>query len=135
MLWTVYKTLTSIFYVKLIPYAEEIRGEYQGGFWRVRSTIDQIGKYFSSEFKVNKILRQGDVIVPLLFNIVWEIAIRRSEVETGGSVFEKCSQIMAYADVFIMGRRLRVVEEVFTSLVEERNTTGLEMKEKKTNLC
>jgi len=36
---------------------------------------------------------------------LWEIAIRRAEVKSQGSIFEKCSQIMAYAnDVFIKGR-------------------------------
>jgi len=65
----------------------------------------KIGKYVSSGFKVYGILGQGDVIVPLLFNTVWENAIRRSEVETQGSIFEMCSQIMAYAnDVFVTGR-------------------------------
>ena len=34
------------------------------------------------EFKVTKGLRQGDAVVPLLFNVVLEIAIRRFEVET-----------------------------------------------------
>jgi hypothetical protein len=29
-------------YVKFVPYAEEIIGEYQGGLWRGRSTADQI---------------------------------------------------------------------------------------------
>jgi len=40
----------------------------------------RIGKHLSSEFKVNKGLRQGDAIAPLLFNVVMEIAFRRSEV-------------------------------------------------------
>jgi len=40
----------------------------------------KIGKHLSSEFKVNKGLRQGDAIAPLLFNVVMKIAIRRSEV-------------------------------------------------------
>jgi hypothetical protein len=40
---------------------------------------------------------------------------------------------MAYADdVFIMGRRLQDLKEVFTSLVEQTNKMGLEMCEKKT---
>jgi len=40
-----------------------------------------------------------------LFNIALEIAIRRSEVETRGTIFDKCGQIMAYTDdVVIMGR-------------------------------
>jgi hypothetical protein len=68
---------------------------------------------------------------------VWETAIRRSEVEMRGSIFEKCSQIMAYTDdVVIMGRRLRDAEEVFTSLVKQTNKNinkkGLGIKDKKT---
>jgi len=42
LLCTTYTILTSIVYVQLVPYAEEIMGEYQEGFRRVRSTIDQI---------------------------------------------------------------------------------------------
>ena len=37
-----YKILENILYLKLVPYAEEIIGEYQGGFWRGRSTVVQI---------------------------------------------------------------------------------------------
>jgi len=62
---------------------------------------------------------------------VWEIAIRRSEVETQGSIFEKCSQIMAYADDMVIMWRLQDAEEVFTSLVEQINKTGLEIKKDK----
>ena len=63
----------------------------------------KIGKHLSSEFEVNKVLRQGDAIAPLLVNIVLETVIGRSETET---IFDKCSQIMAYVeDVVIMERR------------------------------
>jgi hypothetical protein len=49
---------------------------------------------------------------------VLEITIR-SKVETQGTIFDKCSQIIAYAhDVVIMGRRLQDAEGIFTSLVE-----------------
>jgi len=51
----------------------------------------KIDKYLSSEFKVNKGLTQGDQMAPLLFNIVLEIAIRRSKVESWGTVFDKFS--------------------------------------------
>ena len=33
------------FICKLVPYAEEIIGQYQGGFQRGRSTVDQIFYY------------------------------------------------------------------------------------------
>jgi hypothetical protein len=44
----------------------------------------EICKYLSSEFKGNKGSGQGDAIAPLLFKLVLEIAIRRSEVGTQG---------------------------------------------------
>jgi hypothetical protein len=37
-----YQILANILYVKLVLYAEEIIGEYQGGFGRGRSTVDKI---------------------------------------------------------------------------------------------
>jgi sorting nexin-29 len=93
----------------------------------------KIGKHLSPKFEVMKGLRQGDAIAPLLFNVVLEIAIRRSKVETKGTNFDKCSQIMAYTDdVVIMGRKLQDVKEVFTSLIEQANKMGLEINEKKT---
>ena len=42
LLFTTYKILANILYVKLVPYAEEIIGEYQGGFQKGGSTVDQI---------------------------------------------------------------------------------------------
>jgi hypothetical protein len=66
-------------------------------------------------------LRQGDAIAPLLFNIVFQIAIKISKGEKRGTIFDKCSLIMAYADnVLIMARRLRDDEEVFRSPVEKK---------------
>jgi sorting nexin-29 len=93
----------------------------------------KICKQLSSEYKVNKGLRQGDVITPLLFNVVLETAIRRSKVETLETILDKCSQIMAHADgVVIVRRILQGVKEVFTSLVEQM--MGLEINEKGHNL-
>ena len=67
----------------------------------------KIGEHLSSEFKANKGVRQGDAIAPLLFHILLEIAISKCRVESRGNIFDKCSQIMAYADyVVVMGRRL-----------------------------
>jgi sorting nexin-29 len=57
-------------------------------------------------------LRQGDAIAALVFNLVLVIKIRRSKVETLGTIFDKCSQIMAYADdVVVMGRRLQMLKK------------------------
>ena len=91
--------------------------------------------FVSSECEVNKGLRQGNGNSHLLFNVVLEIANRRSKVETRGTVYDECSPIMAYAYViFIMGRGLLDVGEVFTKLAEKPNKIGLEINEKGQNL-
>jgi cellobiose-specific phosphotransferase system component IIB len=69
----------------------------------------------------------------LLFNVVLDIAIIRYKVETWRNMFDKYSQIMAFADVVILGRRLKYIEEVFTSLVEQTNKIVLEIHEKRQN--
>ena len=95
----------------------------------------KIGKQLSSEYKVNKGLRQADAITPLLFNVVLETAIRRSKVETRETIFDKRSQIMARADgVVIVRRRSQGVKEVFTSLVEQTNDWIGNKRKKKDNL-
>jgi len=49
---------------------------------------------------------------------------------TWQTIFDKCSQIMAYADdFFVMGRRLQDVKAVFTLLVKQTNRMGLETNE------
>jgi len=88
-------------------------------------------EHLSSEFKVNEGLRQADAIAHLLFSIVLETAIRRYKVETR-TTFDKCSQIMAYAnDVVFIGIWLQDAEEVFTSLVDKTDKMGLEINDKK----
>jgi len=51
----------------------------------------KINKHLSSKCKVKKALGQRDGITPLMFNIVLEMAIRRSKVEIWGTVFDICS--------------------------------------------
>jgi len=57
-------------------------------------------------------LRQVDAITPLLFSTVLEIAVGRSKVKIRGSIFDKCSQIMACSgDVVIVGKRVKMLEK------------------------
>ena len=60
-----------------------------------------------------------------------ETAVRRSKTESGGTIFDKCSQIMAYAaDMVIIGRRLQEGTEGFTSVVKQTNKMRLEVNVK-----
>ena len=58
------------------------------GYARVKT-----GKHLYCECKINKCWREGDAIAPLLFNVVLETAIRRSKVETRGTIFERCFKL------------------------------------------
>ena len=96
----------------------------------------KISKHLSFEFIVNKVCRKGDTIVPFLFHVVLDTGIVRSEIDTRGIIFDKCSQIVAYTDdVFIMGGRLKDVEEVLASLVETIKKMRTEIKAKRQNLA
>jgi len=82
--------------------------------------------------KLTKVWDKMDAIAHLLIDIVLEITIRKHKVETQRTTFDKCSQIMAYADdVVIMDIWLQDVEEVFTSLVDKTDKMGLEINDKK----
>lgn len=60
------------------------------------------GKHLSSAFRLKKYLRQGDSVAPPLFKVVLKIAIRRSIVETLGTIYNKCSPIKVYADELVI---------------------------------
>ena len=57
LLYTTYKILANILYVKVVPYADEIIGEHLGVFRWVRWTVDQIftetniGKMLGTEYR------------------------------------------------------------------------------------
>ena len=68
----------------------------------------------NEEFKILEGLRQGDAILPILYNIVLEIAVRKFKIMTTGTIFHKCTQILAYAH--IIGWELTVEIYVIFSL-------------------
>ena len=57
LLSTSYKILSNILLSRMTPYANEIIGEYQCGFWRNRSTVGpifSIRQTLKNKWKVNK---------------------------------------------------------------------------------
>jgi hypothetical protein len=50
-------------------------------------------------------LRQGDVLSTLLFNVVLEVIVRRANLQTTCTIYNKETQLLAYADdIDIVGR-------------------------------
>jgi Reverse transcriptase (RNA-dependent DNA polymerase) len=78
-------------------------------------------------------LRQEDVLSPLILNVALEAIVRRAKVQTNGTIFNKQTQILCYADdIDIIGRTQAAVREAFLALERETNKVGLKINESKT---
>jgi sorting nexin-29 len=80
----------------------------------------------SAPFIIHKDIRQGDAVARLLFNITLEYAIRKSGIQTRGTILYKSVQIMAYADdIVLIGRYLASMKEGFQLLEGASKEVGL----------
>jgi hypothetical protein len=59
----------------------------------------------SKEFKVNGGLRQGDPLSPIHFNLAMEHAVRVIRTNPGGTINNRMTQIMSYADNVLLSAR------------------------------
>jgi hypothetical protein len=58
----------------------------------------KIQKDCSDPFETRQRLRQEDVLSTMLFNVVLEVIVRRAKLQTMGTIFNKQTQLLAYAD-------------------------------------
>jgi Reverse transcriptase (RNA-dependent DNA polymerase) len=87
----------------------------------------------SEYFETRLGLRPGDVSSTLIFNVVLEPIVRRSKLQTNGTIFNKQTQILGYTDdIDIVGRSQAVVREAFLALEREANKVGLKINKNKT---
>ena len=71
----------------------------------------QVGKNVSDRFPIRNGLKQGDTLSPLLFSLALEYAIRRVQVNQDGLKLTGTHQLLAYADVNILGRSIHTLKE------------------------
>jgi hypothetical protein len=84
-------------------------------------------------FEIRQGLRQGDVLSKLLFNVVLEVIVRRANLHTAGTIYNKETQLLAYADdIDIVGRSQSAVRNAYLALEEEAAKEGLKINEQKT---
>jgi len=58
----------------------------------------RVGKYLSDMFPIKNGLKQGDALLPWLFNFALENAIRRVQVNQDGLKFNGTHQVLVYAN-------------------------------------
>uniref|UniRef100_A0A0K8SVB3 Reverse transcriptase domain-containing protein n=1 Tax=Lygus hesperus TaxID=30085 RepID=A0A0K8SVB3_LYGHE len=80
----------------------------------------------SDPFTTYKGLRQGDGLACLLFNFALKGAIRQSEIQVGGTIFNRTAQLLD-----IVGGTFAAMSEAFTSLEAAAARFGLEVTSQK----
>jgi len=85
----------------------------------------------SDEFDMKSGVRQGDSLSTLLFNLTLHAAI--NEIDRGGTIFYKSTQICAYADdIVIIARNKESLQNAFIQLEQATRPAGLRINEEKT---
>jgi len=93
----------------------------------------RVGKNLSYSFPIRNGLKQGDALLPLLFNFALECAIKRVQVNQDGLKLNGTYQLLAYADdVNILGGSVHTVKKNAEALVAATKETGLEVNAYKT---
>jgi hypothetical protein len=74
------------------------------------------------------------VISTLLFNVVLEVIVRRANLQTTGTIYNKETQLLAYADdIDIVCRSQSAVWNAYLASEREAAKVGLKINEQKTN--
>ena len=95
--------------------------------------------YYSSavsiknQFDIQRGIRQGDTLFTILFNIVLERAVRKMAINPGGTIYNRMTQILAYADyIIIISRSVPELQASFSQLEYEGTKVGLKVNTMKT---
>jgi hypothetical protein len=91
------------------------------------------GKHLSDSFPIQSGLKQGDALLPLLFNFALEYAIRKVQEKQVGLKLNGTHQFLAYADdLNLLGDNIATIRENKGTLIDASKEVGLEINEEKT---
>jgi hypothetical protein len=91
------------------------------------------GKYHSDKFPIQNGLKNGDALLPLLFNFALDYTIRRIRENQERLKFNGTHQHLAYADdVNIVGENIHTVKKNTEALFDASKEVGLQVNPEKT---
>ena len=97
------------------------------------TSVVRIGNNTSEQFPTKQGFRQGDALSCDFFNLCLEKIIRDSNIQTSGTIYDKSTQILGYADdIDIIGRRKVDVETSFVEIERAADRIGLKINSTKT---
>jgi hypothetical protein len=79
-----------------------------------------IGKHLSDNFLIQNGLKQGDALSPLLFNFALEYVIRNDHEIQVGLQLNGTHQLLAYADVNLLGDNIETINKNKETLFDTR---------------
>jgi hypothetical protein len=72
---------------------------------------DRVGKHLSDNFLIQNGIKQGDALLPLLFNVALQYAIRKVRENQVGLKLYGIHQLLAYADVNLLEDNIGTIKK------------------------